>query len=249
MRSRHVRNRTSGSNRPETRDRRVQRTKSSLRDALIGLAREKPYDSIAVKEILDRANVGRSTFYTHFGDKHELLESGIHKMLRSVYDQPRSGSALEQVVAFSLPILEYVEEHRRTDGPRMSREGRASMHEHLQHTLANLIVDDLALVMRRRQSTLQIPADLVARQVASTFVLVLNWWIECEAALTPAEVDARFRALDRYAAANVNSVPVVAPHSGPRRAERAKGYRQPAKGSAGYQGQGPWLVLPTLTTL
>jgi hypothetical protein len=42
----------------------VRRTKASLHDALIGLAREKPYPSIAVKEILDRANVGRSTFYT-----------------------------------------------------------------------------------------------------------------------------------------------------------------------------------------
>ena len=195
MRLRRVQNGTSGAHRPETRDRRVQRTKSSLRDALIGLAREKPYDSIAVKEILDRANVGRSTFYTHFRDKHDLLESGIHEMLRSVYDQPRSGSALEQAVAFSLPILEYVDEHRRTDGARMSREGRASMHEHLEDTIANLITDDLALVMRSRPSAPQIPADLVARHVASTFVLVLNWWIESEAALTPVEVDARFRAL------------------------------------------------------
>jgi AcrR family transcriptional regulator len=195
MRSRHVRNRTSGSNRPETRDRRVQKTKSSLRDALIGLAREKPYDSIAVKEILDRANVGRSTFYTHFGDKHELLESGIHELLRSVYERPRPGSALEQVIAFSLPILKYIDEHRRADGPRMSREGRVSMHEHLQDRLTNLIADDLAVAIRRRQSMPQISTDLVARHVASTYVLVLNWWIECEAALMPAEVDARFRAL------------------------------------------------------
>jgi AcrR family transcriptional regulator len=57
----------------------VQRTKSSLHNALIGLAREKPYPSIAVKEILDRANVGRSTFYPHFRDKDDLLESGIHE--------------------------------------------------------------------------------------------------------------------------------------------------------------------------
>src|SRR5262245_9287572 len=58
--ARDVRKRTSGPSRPETRDRRVRKTKTSLRNALIGLAREKPYASIAVKEILDRANVGRS---------------------------------------------------------------------------------------------------------------------------------------------------------------------------------------------
>src|SRR5262245_53483333 len=86
--SRPVRNGTSGPDRPATRDRRVQRTKTSLHDALIGLAIEKPYPSIAVKEILDRANVGRSTFYTHFRDKDDLLESGIHEVLLSMHDGP-----------------------------------------------------------------------------------------------------------------------------------------------------------------
>jgi hypothetical protein len=40
-----------------------------------------------------------------------------------------------------------------------------------------------------------IPTDLIARHVAATFVLVLNWWVETDAKLTAAEVDARFRAL------------------------------------------------------
>jgi len=54
-------------------DRRIQKTKNLLHQALGSLIREKPYDAIVVKEILDRANVGRSTFYTHFRDKDELL--------------------------------------------------------------------------------------------------------------------------------------------------------------------------------
>src|SRR5215475_3705502 len=117
-RSTDVRNRTSGPNRPKTPDRRVQRTKTSLRNALMGLAREKPYPAIAVKEILDRANVGRSTFYTHYRDKNDLLESGIHGILRSMQDRPRAGSAVERLVAFSLPILEHIGEHRRASGPQ-----------------------------------------------------------------------------------------------------------------------------------
>src|SRR5215217_9115898 len=92
---RPVRNGTFARNSPETADRRVQRTKSSLHNALIGLAREKPYPSIAVKEILDRANVGRSTFYMHFRDKDDLLESGIREILGQFHAGPRrSGSAL-----------------------------------------------------------------------------------------------------------------------------------------------------------
>src|SRR3712207_8649655 len=63
-------------NRPETTDRRVQRTKTSLHNAR--LAREKPHPSIAVKEILDRANVGRSTFYTHFRDRKSTRLNSSH---------------------------------------------------------------------------------------------------------------------------------------------------------------------------
>jgi hypothetical protein len=41
----------------------------------------------------------------------------------------------------------------------------------------------------------EIRIGLVARHVASTFVLVLNWWVEIDSALTPADVEARFRDL------------------------------------------------------
>ncbi len=76
----------------------------------------------------------------------------------------------------------------------MIREGRLVMHAHLQELLAQVIAEDVEASMRGRQSARQMPADLVARHVASTFVLVLNWWTESKAPLTPAEVDARFRA-------------------------------------------------------
>jgi AcrR family transcriptional regulator len=195
--ARHVRNRTSSTNRPETparsRDRRVQKTKASLHTALIGLAREKPYPSIVVKEILDRANVGRSTFYTHFRDKDDLLESGIYDVLRSLQDLPRRSSAPERLVAFSLPLLRHIDEHRRTAGPRMGREGRATMHAHMEDVLTTVIADQLATAMR--VSRAETPMDLVARYVASTFVLVLNQWVENDTEWTPAEADARFRAL------------------------------------------------------
>jgi AcrR family transcriptional regulator len=188
-----VRNRTSGPIRPETRDRRVRKTKASLRNALIDLAHEKPYDSIAVKEILERADIGRSTFYMHFQNKDELLASGIHEMLRSMAGRPRRPNPVEQMLAFSLPILEYISEHRHTDGPKMMREGRVAMHDHLEGVLANLIAEDV----RRDQLATTMPAELVAGHIAATFVLVLNWWIDSEPSLSPAEIDARFRALVR----------------------------------------------------
>lgn len=58
-------------------DRRIQRTRSLLHEALVGLLHENAYDEIAVQDILNLANVGRSTFYMHFRDKDDLLVSGI----------------------------------------------------------------------------------------------------------------------------------------------------------------------------
>jgi AcrR family transcriptional regulator len=172
----------------------VRRTKASLHDALIGLAREKPYPSIAVKEILERANVGKSTFYTHFRDKDDLLESGIHEILRSVEGQPRTARTFERILDFSLPLLTHIDEHRRAAGPRMPRLGRVAMHTRLEAVLRSFVAEQLRNAAPCPPVS-GIPTDLAARHLAATFVLVLNWWVESEAPLTPREVDGRFRAL------------------------------------------------------
>jgi AcrR family transcriptional regulator len=192
--SQRARNRTSGRNRPETPDRRVRRTKASLHNALIGLARETPYPSIAVKEILNRANVGKSTFCMHFRDKDDLLESGIQEVLNSIQDQPGTGNALERLVAFSLPLLQHIDEHRCATGTKMKREGRVIMHEHMQHVLTAAIADELTQIAPRKPKA-QIPTELIARHVASTFVLVLNWWVDSDSPLAPTDINAYFREL------------------------------------------------------
>jgi AcrR family transcriptional regulator len=70
--------------RDRTPDRRVARTQKLLHGALHSLIHERDYDSIAVKEILDRANVGRSAFYMHFRDKDDLLAATFHDIFNSV---------------------------------------------------------------------------------------------------------------------------------------------------------------------
>src|SRR6185295_12848109 len=56
-------------------DARVRRTRDALGGALVELMHEKPFDTITVQDVLDRAHVGRSTFYSHFSDKDDLLMS------------------------------------------------------------------------------------------------------------------------------------------------------------------------------
>jgi AcrR family transcriptional regulator len=62
-------------------DARVRRTHERLGGALIELIQEKPIDEVTVREVLDRASVGRSTFYLHFRDTNDLLLSQLEKFL------------------------------------------------------------------------------------------------------------------------------------------------------------------------
>lgn len=61
-------------------DRRIQKTRDALRDALADLMSEKPYEDITVYELTHRANVSRSSFYVHFQDKDDLLISGFQEI-------------------------------------------------------------------------------------------------------------------------------------------------------------------------
>lgn len=62
-------------------DRRTSKTLQAIHESLLSLMLEKPYDKITIQNIIDRANVGRSTFYSHFATKDELLISSIEQML------------------------------------------------------------------------------------------------------------------------------------------------------------------------
>src|SRR5881396_2641445 len=73
-------------------DRRVQRTRKLLQDALVSLMIEQGYEATTVQDIIDRANVGRATFYAHFADKETLLVSRLED-LRAMLAQSVSLSA------------------------------------------------------------------------------------------------------------------------------------------------------------
>jgi len=181
-------------------DRRVARTQKLLREALHSLIREKDYDSIVVKEILDRAEVGRSAFYMHFRDKDDLLASSIHDILGSVpsADSKASDHRDKGILAFSLPIFEHLDRHRRSGGLRLGPRGRAVLHAHLERVLIELIRQSVKRNLeKKRKTTGPIPQALLVQFVASTFILVLNWWLDCERPLSPEEANNVFRALVR----------------------------------------------------
>src|SRR5450759_3977791 len=65
-------------------DRRVRRTRDVLGDALVDLMHEKPFAAITVQQVIDRADVGRSTFYTHYRDKDDLFLSDVEDFFEAI---------------------------------------------------------------------------------------------------------------------------------------------------------------------
>jgi AcrR family transcriptional regulator len=175
-------------------DRRVQKTRQVLYEAFDALIVEKNFDAIAVREILDRANVGRSTFYAHYRDKEALLDGRIHDVIGA----PGSTSLAagperhERILSFSLPLLNHIDRHRHT----VKRRGYAALHEHLRRVIAETIEDALRMDRQGRWELANgMSRELLVRYVSSTFVLVLSWWLESGSRLTPSAADELFRAL------------------------------------------------------
>ena len=65
-------------------DRRARRTRDALGDALVALMHEKPYDAITVGEVLERARVARSTFYSHFAHKDDLFFTEVDEFFAAM---------------------------------------------------------------------------------------------------------------------------------------------------------------------
>ena len=68
-------------------DSRVKHTRDALSDGLLALVQGKPFESITVQEILDRAGIGRSTFYSHYRDKDDLFLSDLEEFMELMSTQ------------------------------------------------------------------------------------------------------------------------------------------------------------------
>ncbi|HJW93792.1 MAG TPA: TetR/AcrR family transcriptional regulator [Thermoanaerobaculia bacterium] len=166
-------------------DRRIARTRETLHQALIDLLIESPYDSITIQQVLDRANVGRSTFYTHFKDKDDLLVAGVDNLRELLAAHRKTGDP----IAFSRALFEHVHEHRKVYRAQVLTPVWPRIRQRIQDLLADLVRREY----KPRRS--KIPPELVAHFVASTFMSVLTWWLDRRTGLSPAEIDALFREL------------------------------------------------------
>jgi AcrR family transcriptional regulator len=183
-------------------DRRVQRTRRGLHDALISLILEKKYESITVQEILDRADVGRSTFYLHFQDKDELLHSGLQNlesMLKSVqaaYTTVSGKSSYERIIGFSLAMFEHAKEYREVHRALLGSNAEPIVRRHIHSALAGVIRQEVRMeLLKRKRGDCPVSPELLTHFLVSTHISVLTWWLHAKSPLRPKDIDVAYRHL------------------------------------------------------
>ncbi|MEV0197123.1 helix-turn-helix domain-containing protein [Nonomuraea sp. NPDC050691] len=168
-------------------DRRVRRTRRMVQEALVALILEKGYEAVTVTDLIDRADVGRSTFYSHFTDKQDVLLSNLDE-LAFLHPAPADGSG--ELFAFSLPMLEHVREQERLVRALLGRRGGGPVHVHGERLLADLVREELLAAGAPASAAL----DLLVVCVVGAFMGLLRAWVDGETTASPAELDAAFRA-------------------------------------------------------
>lgn len=185
----------------KTPDRRVQRTRRLLHKALMSCILEKKYESITVQEILDRADVGRSTFYLHFRDKDELLVSGfgeLQSLLKSVQAASAAlpGKSYERVIGFSLAMFEHAGEYQRVNRALMGSDAEAIVRRQIHAVLAGLVGKEVEMEFRRhKRASKAVSHELLTHFLVSTYISVMSWWLRAKNPVPPKEIDAAYRHL------------------------------------------------------
>lgn len=167
----------------ETDDRRVRRTRRALHEALIELVLEKGYERITVREILDRADVVRSTFYAHYRDKDALLFSCFEEMLGQVRDAVGTLSPADTARPAEL-LYQHAYRHRRVYRALCGRQGGDLVLRHLHRMVTEVLCEHLAGPLAAAGSDL--PVDLVAEHYTATTLGLLGWWVSHDFCHDPA---------------------------------------------------------------
>lgn len=186
-------------------DRRVQRTRQILRDALVALILEKGYQKITVQDIIDRANVGRSTFYSHFRDKDDLLFSGFDELAHDLDRHMSSTDATTDSQGHLLHSLDffihaynnkelYVAMTESGGGELLLDIARQHMQSHIQAHLNEITsVEEI------------IPIAVISNFLAGSLLSLIIWWLDQDVPYTPEEMDDMFNALAMPGIRNIMS--------------------------------------------
>jgi len=172
-------------------DRRVKRTRDALGDAIVALLQEKPFDSITVQQVLDRAKVSRSTFYTHYRDTNDLFFSDAEdfwEMMSSTLARSKERSnRVAPVREFFAHVADWMKFYR----AMVSSEKVHDVLEMGQGYFARSIAARLAVLPAGR-SLAPSRRTALGHAYSGAMFSLLSWWLNSQSQTTAAQMDDEF---------------------------------------------------------
>ena len=165
--------------------RKGRRTRQALIGALVSLVLEKRYAAITVQDLLDRADVARSTFYAHYHGKDDLLLrsfEGLLEMLDQEMDRGNGAGRLAPV----RELFHHIGQSRQFH--------RALARAHLLDRLYQTGTSYLSRTITRRLAAMSPDTDsaalpALAQGLAGALFAMLRWWVDHDTPCTPERMD------------------------------------------------------------
>lgn len=175
-------------------DARTRRTHRALSEALVSLMVARDFADITVQDVLDRAGIGRSTFYAHFRNKEDLLLSDTERFVRLLDAHFASTAASTRRVAPLGELAAHVGEYA-AFAASLQRSGQGE-------EVWEIIVGEFALIIARRLGELgvkaapgELPLEVSSRVYAAAAITLLQWWMDRDRPVSAQELDARFHTM------------------------------------------------------
>ena len=180
-------------------DKRIHKSKKAMQIALMDLLQEKRWDKITIQEIIDRAEVGRTTFYAHFQSKEDLFLSshaGIVDMICDSFFAKDGSFPLDP--SPELTALFDMFEHSRDVYYYLSHGDESG---EVFRGLKNQIAQGLAARMARHyeQAACEIPFPVLAEHVASSVIALMVWWMDHRTPYPPQDMVRMAHAMNQAA--------------------------------------------------
>ena len=179
-------------------DRRQQKTRKAIFEAFVKLLERKSYGSITVQELIDEANIGRSTFYAHFETKDDLLKAFCKEIFEHVFDH---ALMKERTHDFSCApdgmrdkithILYHLHDNRAYLRGILSCESGEVFMRYFKEYLTKVF--DSALVC----DGTELPRDYLLNHTVCDFAETVRWWLENDA-YTPEQIGAFYMKTTPY---------------------------------------------------
>ena len=171
-------------------DRRQRKTREAIFNAFIVLLSKKHYNNITVGEIIEIADIGRATFYSHFATKDFLLKDLCEELFEHIFHAEQNCEREERNIfncdmhdSVFLHLFKHIKKNDNNICKLLSSKNNELFLEYFKNEVRSLIVKHLSDFEEKKPK--KIPEDFWINHITSTFIETLRWWIENKMGQTP----------------------------------------------------------------